>query len=585
MKLKVFGILLFVGVVVFGALSQKKNEPFALAKDFPREPLVYAQIADLPALIKLWNESKLKEKYLNSKNFDDFQKHHLAMKLISRWEEFNTSAGFPIDLETISGLAETRAALAVYDIGKLEFVFIAPMTGEVFNATKFFQNQSNFEEQTLEDGTVFYSCNVEADRGRQKQKLLFANLKGRFVLATSEKLLLRTLININGKSKKDRLADEPLFNNLSGKIKPNLATVWVNQTALNNDYYFKHYWLMNDAKELKNIRAGIFDFEIREKELVERREFLLNDVKVNLDIPAEKANQILSVLPENIPFYRVQSANSENVAASIGNTFFDRQMETETRSDRYSSRYDNYDFEDSDWHDYSWLGKKYEEAIDESEDKEIIDYKTDSNFNEKIGQALQNAGPNTILTAVRPQMLENLLFVEFNRATVLKLGTPANLNRSNLENVMAEEMKSRLMISAPNISLNWETKSENGQTWRELNPPSLGWGIAYILRGDELIFSNNATFLQEILTVQTKGIKAETSFNDLTVIRLDERREAFDGVMMKLAEDSGKDASTDFFAGNISSLLDTVSDVSRVEIKRNYSGNYLHEEVSMILTK
>ena len=58
MKFKFFAVLLFVTVIVFAALSQKKNEPFAQAKDFPRDALVYAQITDLPTFIKLWNESK-----------------------------------------------------------------------------------------------------------------------------------------------------------------------------------------------------------------------------------------------------------------------------------------------------------------------------------------------------------------------------------------------------------------------------------------------------------------------------------------------------------------------------------------------
>lgn len=588
MKLKVLAILLFIGIIALIAWSQKKNEPFAQAKDFPRDALVYAQMADLPAFIKLWNESKLKEKYLPTQNFKDFKNSHLGIKLASRWEEFNQAAGFPIDLETVSGLAQNRAALAVYDIGKLEFVFIAPVNDEIFNATKFFQNQANFEELTLEDGTVFYSCDVEADRGRQKQKLLFANLKGRLVLATSEKLLLRTLTNISGKSKKDRLVDEPLFNNLSEKIAPHVATVWVNQTALNKDYYFKQYWLANNLEDLKNIRAGIFDFEIREKELVERREVLLDEAAPHAKISAEKATQILSVFPENIPFYRLQSAiNAKNTASLIGEALFDRRIETETGSSkRHSNRYYTYDFDDSDWHDYSWLNEKYEQAVNENDEEETIDVKRDSNFEENIEQSLQVADPQTILTATRPQMLPEPLFAEFNRVAVVKLGAPENLNKPALENAIAEELKSRLMISAPNIDLKWETKTESGLVRRELNLPSLGWGVGYALRENDLIFSNNSQFLQEILALKNKGRKTETPFNDLTVIRIERRKEAFDDIMEKIYQKSeGRErVSIDFFRGNISSLLDAISDVRQIEIKRDYSENYLHEEIKFVLS-
>ena len=185
------------------------------------------------------------------------------------------------------------------------------------------------------------------------------------------------------------------------------------------------------------------------------------------------------------------------------------------------------------------------------------------------------------MQTTRPQILREPLFAEFNRVTVLKLGAPENLNEENLENMIAEEMKSRLMISAPNIGLDWETKNENGQTWRELNPPSLGWGIAYTLRGNELFFSNNSTFLQEILTTKNNELKSKNTLNEMTVIRLDQRQSAYDEIM-KTIEKSNKN---DFFTGNISSLLDTISDVKQVEIKRNYHENYLHEEVSLILAK
>jgi hypothetical protein len=579
MKVKFFAVLLFVTVVVFAALSQKKNEPFAQAKDFPRDALIYAQITDLPIFIKLWNESKLKAKYEGSQNFDEFQNHHLAMKLASRWEEFNASVGFPIDLETVAGLAENRAAVAVYDIGKLEFVFVAPMNDDIFNATKFVQNQASFEEQMLDDGTAFYSCDVEADRGRQKQKLLFANVQGRFVLATSQKLLMRTLNNINGKSKKDRLIDEPLFSNLSGKLAPNLVTVWVNQTALNNDYYFKHYWLMGDVKDLKNIRAGMFDFDIQEKKLVERREFLLNDANVNTRFSAEKANQMLALLPENIPYYRLQVANPKNLANSISATLFERKIDTENESGNYSHRYNDYYFDDSDWHNYSSLDENYDENVDDVADENVTKINTKDDFSPQILQSLKPANPHLILQTSRPQLLPEPLFAEFNRVTVFKLGTPENLNEVTLENLIAEEMKSRLMISAPNIRLNWVTKNENGQIWRELNPPSLGWGIAYTLRGNELFFSNNSTFLQEILTTKNKELKSENALNELTVIRFDQRRRAFDEIMQRL-EKSNKN---NFFTGNIASLLDTISEVQRIEIKRNYHENYLREEISFML--
>ena len=125
-------VLAFIGVafVVFAKTSRGPKSAYGLAEEVPRGAFVYAQFSNLPALIEGWDRSQLRERYLNSANYSQLQRAHLALKLISRWEEFNNALGFPLDVATITGATETSAAIAVYDIGKLDLVFIAPMSEE-----------------------------------------------------------------------------------------------------------------------------------------------------------------------------------------------------------------------------------------------------------------------------------------------------------------------------------------------------------------------------------------------------------------------------------------------------------------------
>src|SRR6185503_6642638 len=213
---------------------------------------------NLPELIKSWEQSQLKERYLSSTNYQQLQHRHLAMKLISRWEEFNNALGFSIDLGTLGSSTDGAAAVAIYDIGKLDLLFVAPISEEKVALTQFVKSKDQFEEMETEDGTPYYSQTVEADRGRQKQVLAFATVNGRFLLGTNEKLFLRAIANIKSRATKDSIAEDPTFKALSRKVKPHFATIWVDQSRLNADYYFKHYWLMQNVDELKTIRAGIF---------------------------------------------------------------------------------------------------------------------------------------------------------------------------------------------------------------------------------------------------------------------------------------------------------------------------------------
>jgi hypothetical protein len=266
-------VLICVALIVYARSTRSKNA-YSLAGDLPRGALVYAQFANVPELVKQWDQSQLKERYLGSTNYQQLQHRHLALKLISRWEEFNNALGFPLTSTTIGSSTDGAAAVAIYDIGQLDLLFVAPISEEKGVLTQFFNSKDQFEEAEAADGTPYYRQNVEADRGRQKQVLAFAAVNGRFLLGTNEKLFLRAIANITKRATKDSIADDPNFKSLSEKVTPHFATIWVDQSKLNADYYFKKYWLMQNVAELKTIRAGIFDLEQQQSRWIERREFL-----------------------------------------------------------------------------------------------------------------------------------------------------------------------------------------------------------------------------------------------------------------------------------------------------------------------
>lgn len=579
MKLKFFISIVILCFIGFAVYSATKTDAFESAEDFPRGALVYVRVTDLPALVKLWNESDFKRKYTESENFKAFKNNHLGLKLASRWAEFNQASGFPIDLDALSGLALSRASIALYDVGKLEFVFIAPVSDEVFAATKFVQNQNNFEQQTLDDGTIVYRATVEADRGRQKQELIFANARGRFVLATSEKLLVQTLNNINGGTAKNHLADEPTFKSLAGKIEPQMATVWVNQAALGADYYFKRYWLMSEADDLKNIRAGIFDFSIEEGNIVERRKFLLKEKVDSAPIDRARVNETLSLVPENIPFYRLQKTSLKLTNAAIENTLFDRSQidkKAEKESNLYTSSFDGFgDY--LSYRDYSYLGENFDEVIDETEDDEQAIKKQEEETD--FSRYFQAANPQAVLTLTDPKVLPAPLFVEFNRAAIFNLSVPTAFNRKEFEVATAKKFSEQTTVSASGIQLNWETKTENDFQWRKLELPMLGITANYAVRGDELILTNDAELLLKIIKKESPSPVENftAALSELTVLNLKQTENDYTKIFDELAK---HDAADIFFTGNVASLLASISDIKKVEIKRSYSNEFLAETIT-----
>jgi hypothetical protein len=612
----VVSFVALASLLAYAKATRTARGAYSLADDCPRGALVYAQASDLPALLQLWNGSKLKERYLASTNYRQFAGGHVALKLASRLQEFGDSLGFTPDASALADAADKRAAVAVYDIGRMELVFVAPVGEEKAMAAQFFQSKDDFDETDLPDGTVYYSRDVEADRGRQKQKILFSFVKGRFVLATGEQLMLRTLANIEGKSRSDRLSDEPSFKSLSGEINPHLASVWVDQTRLNGDYYFKHYWAMSDAARLGGIRAGLFDFELRDGSLLERREFLTQgDARRDIAPRVRELRELAASIPKDAAFARVRVLNAETAASLVKDTLLDRLPADEKKSHAGGWTHDDFDesYEDDEDYsrsDYTYLGDDYDRAINDAGDAgDAGDASGDDRAAAELERVLAASRPVAAAAAESPLAQDGPLFVEFRRSSVLALDNPGGLDRPSLERAIESLVVGRLTVAGDATEFKWSDGGEGARRWRELELPMLGWKLCYEMRGRELFVSNDAAFLSAALDGgdATRGqTDAAHAPDDLTLIRLDQRKQAFDRVFAKLdaqriaahaqahgeSEDNGGDASPvstaaseEFFSGNVASLLDVASPVSRVEIRRRTTPGRLYVEVELILDK
>ncbi|HVE56649.1 MAG TPA: hypothetical protein VNB22_07465, partial [Pyrinomonadaceae bacterium] len=523
-------------------------------------------------------------KYLESANFDDFTSNHLAQKLIGRANEINEAFGIFPDLDFLTNLSENKAAFAVYDIGKMEFVFIAPMSEEKILASNLFQIQGNFEEIKLDDETSVYSKEIEVDRARQKQKILFTSFRGRLILATSEKYFLQTLENIKGKTPKNRLSAESSFTLLAEKTKPNLATVWLNQQKLNDDWYFKHYWLMSETENLKNRQAGMLDFEIQDKKIVEKRVFLMAESVVPVKIKAETANRLSNLIPENVPFYKIDTAEKTNFDASVLNVLFDAKNDSATKKPAQSKK--NYYF--NDWeksYSYSNLDNDFGEQIDETEDEEILTDKSAGKISNDLTKIIGKANPNVSVKLFSPILLPPLFF-DNRKALIFSLQNPVNLNRNDLETTLSTTAQKLFTVNNQKSEFVWTDFSIGEIPVRRMTMPSLGWNVFYALRQNELIFSNSEELLKEISAVNKNQPKFAETFDKFTVINLDRRQEIFDNIFETLEKDdnlSGNSTGRDFFTTNIGSLLDVVSDVKRIEIKQTSAQNFLFEEIDFVL--
>ncbi|MBX7219971.1 MAG: hypothetical protein K1Y36_08490 [Blastocatellia bacterium] len=595
-----FLVLLAGLAAVLSAQSAKTPaSPYELARACPRGACIYVQFRNLPEFLDLWNRSALRERYLQSVNFDQFQKRHLGIKLLERFDEVSLALGFPLDSRAFHGATQNQAALAVYDIGKMEMVFVAPVDEATFKASVFALNQDHFDHNELPDGSVFYTTQMAVDRDRQKQNFLFSFCKGKLVLATNTSLLLRTLANLNGKNIKDRLSDEPAFQILTGEINPHFVTSWIDQQKLNRDWYFKEYWIHPGLDKVKGVQAGIFDFEMQADRWFEHRRFLRSGMPAAgpLGMLAEtEVERLRGLLPADIPYLRLQpfSLSAGAPADAVGTVFFE-PVETKTTVVKkswggnpfgYSESWrDTWESSEEDDFSYQYLDYRYDRQID---DEAETGQSPPANFEKtKVGleaayrahfaEALREARPTMQATLYSPEFLPQPLFANFRKAVVLSLKTPGAVKTERLEQAFNELIQARLALPQSSNHLQWVKQNQDGVSWVELTLPELGRKLGYAVHRNHLIFSNRIDLLKSLLLEKAPARlnpNPNGQWSEVTVVQFDQGQKILGQFFEPLETDK-------FFSSEVRGLLDVSREVRALTLKRRSLPGRLVEDLEI----
>src|SRR5438552_7356228 len=98
-----------------------------LSRYVPAGSMLYLQAKDFSVLLGDWNSSPQKSSWVKSRNYEVYSRSRLFLRLQGAGEQFAAAAGLPPDRDFLTQVAGTQSALALYDIGKLEFLYITKL--------------------------------------------------------------------------------------------------------------------------------------------------------------------------------------------------------------------------------------------------------------------------------------------------------------------------------------------------------------------------------------------------------------------------------------------------------------------------
>jgi hypothetical protein len=290
-----FGFLAATGLV--WVVAQVTQTPNSLASFFPGGALVYVETRDLSKLLGDWNASQEKRLWLSSDNHEVFSRTRLFLRLAEAQQQFAETAGFAPDMSLVNSVAGAQSAIAIYDIGELEFLYVTRLSAaRILNSTPF--SQRNAYESRESAGIQYY-----VRSGANRRLAAFGSTDGMLFLGTRSDLVANALALYAKRQSVNPLAQDRWYDELSrSATNPGEIRIALNIPGLLKTSYFRSYWIQRNASQLKPFTAGVIDL-FREPEQIREERILLRESQSAP--PSEQAvAQVVAWAPADSGLYR-----------------------------------------------------------------------------------------------------------------------------------------------------------------------------------------------------------------------------------------------------------------------------------------
>jgi len=306
MKRAALVALLSVGFfgVTWGAYHVATPGEPELSHFVPSGALLYLQARDFASLLGDWDKSHEKENWLKSKNYDVFSQSRLLLRLQDASNEFSKAAGVPVGADLLHQVAGKQSVLALYDIGKLQFLYITRLASTDSMQSALWQTRSQFEMRTAGGVNFFYRQDPESDR-----EVAFAVTGDHLLLATREDLMAGALQLLAGDQAQSVEAEPWWTRSVAAGSAPGDLRLVLNLEKIVPSSYFRSYWIQQNITDMKQYSAAVSDLTRSGKEYHEERVLLRKDFAH--EAPESKGPaavaEILSLVPANTGIYEAKA--------------------------------------------------------------------------------------------------------------------------------------------------------------------------------------------------------------------------------------------------------------------------------------
>ncbi|MGQ9896961.1 MAG: hypothetical protein ACUVR8_05335 [Acidobacteriota bacterium] len=609
------GVVLLLTIV--GGLSWTTGhlvsgqDGLALARLLPKGALAYVQARNFGDLLARWRASSVSDRYYTSDSFRAFRRSRLWAKLSERIREFEEGVGVTLTEDTVTQMAGKGTAVALYDMGKLELVFVTELSAQQAAATPLLTRKATFEARTAATGQPYFVRELSTDNGRLRQGLCVATLPGKLVVTTNEALMQRTLANLEGKSDDHLLAS--MGPTLAGArdFTPHDLTLWVDLPRLRQQPYFGYYWVHGaKAPGLDGVEATLADVELSSEGIQERRWSLISNQAIP-PVFTPQQQPVMARLLNTSPFAVAESLRADDAGdllsriavgvmfpplrpMSVSDRPRVRVIEDTTSSAPRQGRYQR-------------LDERFDRDVDDPDsissrrpaDRQVANPHSSDTLGAELAGLLQSAQPTCLVRLGETVREANTPLVAFERALALHCVRP--FDAKAYESALSKAIARRYFIAGTTPPVTWQATSAGVIVPR--TTVSLEHCGAYFVSGNWVVIASSATYAER-LKARLDGVAegpagpegpAGRPANRLdgtyrqAIVRLRTLAPDYQRAMrlieppvgsgLKPVEDQAVDESVAFMGQNITSLLTVVDDFDVITVESAAIGPVRVEQV------
>ena len=555
----IVAISLALAGIVFAAYRAAGPSSPPLSKYVPAGPLLYLEAKDFSSLLSEWNSSPQKRQWTESSSYDVFSRSRLFLRLKGASDQFAAAAGLPPDMNFLSQVSGERSALALYDIGNLQFLYITYLPSAKSMETELWQSRAKFEPRNA-GGVDFY---LRRDP-ESKRELAFAVSGDCLLLATREDLMAGALQLMSGKQDRTIESEQWWTQSTTAAGKPGDLRLVLDLEKLVPNGYFRTYWVQQNITDLSQYSAAVSDF-FRSSERYREERVLIRKKQPAQPAPVAGLAAVADVsrlIPDNVGVYSAKANPTSDSSFAL--------LETKLLAPHLGPA------------PPSQIAPQVQLTSGEQGAASDLETRIDQAPAERQSAPQSTSALKTLLD--KTQLVASLqlqstardqagVFVRIHSAVVLVSAT--EWQESELQSALADFVRPGL--TASQLGVAWQQKTG----YQQLDGL---WPLAASAHGRYLLVSDDPALMESLLANFTRTSNREPAEY---LAGFNHQRERANFVRFtslidhpSMATDTTSERQPQFFSGNMASLSATLTGVSSEKIEVRESEGKVRQSVT-----